>query len=165
MKTLAYITSMLSMAVLLSGCSTEPALPSADEIADMVIAEEMEALDRWSAGHPEEYGQHMSEDGTYTDDIMAQEMKIGSDDVNTYLATLAGMVPAHDYEMRNKHVQVYGDVAVLSFHYVGMMEGQEGDPWRATTVYHLVGGDWKCVHANWSLVKMPPAPAEAEAEM
>jgi ketosteroid isomerase-like protein len=56
-------------------------------------------------------------------------------------------------EMANEHVQVYGDVAVLSYNYVGSVKDKNGkiEPRRAksTRVYVKKGGKWMLVHANF----------------
>ena len=61
-------------------------------------------------------------------------------------------------EMANEKVQVYGDVAILSYNYMGMDKDATGtvEPTRAksTRVYVKRGRQWLLVHANF-------APAEA----
>ena len=61
-------------------------------------------------------------------------------------------------EMANEKVQVYGDVAILSYNYMGMDKDATGnvEPTRAksTRVYVKKGRQWLLVHANF-------APAEA----
>ena len=56
-------------------------------------------------------------------------------------------------EMANSKVQVYGDVAILSYNYVGMSQDKDGkvEPVRAksTRVYVKQGGKWMLVHANF----------------
>ena len=62
-------------------------------------------------------------------------------------------------EMANPHVQVYGDVAVLSYNFVGMVKGSDGEVTsffaKSTRVYVKDGGDWKLVHANFAPVTLP----------
>ena len=61
-------------------------------------------------------------------------------------------------EMANDKVQVFGDVAVLSYNFMGMSKDKDGkvEPTRAksTRVYVKQGGRWLLVHANF-------APADA----
>ncbi len=56
-------------------------------------------------------------------------------------------------EMANEKVQVYGDVAILSYNYVGAVKNKDGqvNPVRAksTRVYVKQGGKWMLVHANF----------------
>ncbi|MBI3949763.1 MAG: nuclear transport factor 2 family protein [Acidobacteria bacterium] len=56
-------------------------------------------------------------------------------------------------EMANEKVQVYGDVAILTYNYVGAVKNKDGqiEPTRAksTRVYVKQGGRWMLVHANF----------------
>ena len=62
-------------------------------------------------------------------------------------------------EMGNAKVQVYGDVAILSYNYLGMTKDDDGntEPVRAksTRVYVNKGGSWKLVHANFGADPRP----------
>ena len=63
-------------------------------------------------------------------------------------------------EMSNEKVQVYGDVAILSYNYLGLNKDKDGkmEPVRAKSsrVYVKERGQWWLVHANF-------APADAPA--
>ncbi len=62
-------------------------------------------------------------------------------------------------EMLNPKVQVYGDVAILSYNYAGVTINKDGEtkPNRAksTRVYAKQGGKWKLVHANFAPDPLP----------
>jgi ketosteroid isomerase-like protein len=62
-------------------------------------------------------------------------------------------------EMANEKVQVYGDVAILTYNYVGMSMDKDGktEPARAksTRVYVKQGGKWMLVHANFGADPLP----------
>ena len=62
-------------------------------------------------------------------------------------------------EMVNPKVQVYGDVAILSYNYVGVNQSKDGKTEngmaKSTRVYAKTGGKWQLVHANFAPV-MPP---------
>jgi ketosteroid isomerase-like protein len=57
-------------------------------------------------------------------------------------------------EMANEKVQVYGDVAILSYNFIGVAKDKDGkiEPTRAksTRVYVKKGGEWWLVHANFA---------------
>jgi len=59
-------------------------------------------------------------------------------------------------EAVNPKVQVYGDVAILSYNYVGYTKSPEGEIEpnlaKSTRVYAKIGGEWKLVHANFASV-------------
>ncbi len=63
-------------------------------------------------------------------------------------------------EMANSKVQVYnGDVAILSYNYVGLLKDKDGktEPSRAksTRVYVKQNGKWMLVHANFAPDPLP----------
>jgi ketosteroid isomerase-like protein len=62
-------------------------------------------------------------------------------------------------EMINPKVQLYGNVAVLSYNYVGVTQDKDGknEPTRAksTRVYVKQGNDWMLVHGNFAADPQP----------
>lgn len=119
-----------------------------------VLAQERRALDQWAAGHPSGFVDVDAEDGTYFDDIGAHRRIDGLAAMRTYAASLEGKIPPHRYELVDPKVQVYGDVAVLTLRYHPSTD--DGNPlqaWKATSVYRQTGGEWRRVHAHWSMVK------------
>ncbi|SRR5712691_1577913 len=62
-------------------------------------------------------------------------------------------------EMINPKVQVYGNVAILSYNYVGVVQDKDGKnmPVRAksTRVYVKQGSDWMLVHGNFGYDPLP----------
>ena len=62
-------------------------------------------------------------------------------------------------EMLNPKVQVYGDVAILTYNYAGVSRNKDGEtkPVRAksTRVYAKQSGKWKLVHANFAPDPLP----------
>jgi ketosteroid isomerase-like protein len=110
----------------------------------------------------------------------AEQMKNASDDytefngdyatrldgkaMNTQLAEAAGKASGKTIaaEMANPKVQVYnGDVAILTYNYVGVTQDKDGkqEPVRAksTRVFVKMGGKWMMVHANFGA---DPAPKQ-----
>jgi len=68
--------------------------------------------------------------------------------------TLRGQVmDSSGGSVANAKVQVYGDVAILSYNFVGVAKDKDGktEPTRAksTRVYVKKGGQWWLVHANF----------------
>jgi ketosteroid isomerase-like protein len=62
-------------------------------------------------------------------------------------------------DMQNAKVQVYGDVAILTYNYVGVDLHKDGKTAssvaKSTRVYVRTDGQWKLVHANFAPV-VPP---------
>ncbi len=59
-------------------------------------------------------------------------------------------------EMANEKVQVYGDVAILTYNFIGSIKDKDGEiePLlaKSTRVYVNQGGEWLLVHANFGAV-------------
>lgn len=134
-------------------CATRPGHGAEEAI----LAQEREALERWSSGDLEGYAQNAAEDVTYFDDIAAATRIDGLEAWRSYLASLDGQVPRHRYEIINPKVQVYGDLGILTLHYHAFaLDGTPLARWKATSVYRLENeDDWRVVHAHWSLIKEP----------
>lgn len=62
-------------------------------------------------------------------------------------------------EMLNPHVQFYGDVAILTYNYMGMTMSKDGKTTpnlaKSTRVYARKDGKWMLVHANFAAVVVP----------
>lgn len=123
----------------------------ADEIISLVKAQ-------WDAGIADpanvaEQFKNVADDytefnGDYSTrlDGKALVMKISQASSKDPARTLAG-------EMLNTRVQIYGDVAIISYNYAGVVKNKDGEtkPTRAksTRVYAKQSGKWKLVHANF----------------
>lgn len=59
-------------------------------------------------------------------------------------------------EMQNSKVQVYGDTAILTYNYVGLVRDKDGkltpSNAKSTRVYNRQNGRWMLVHANFAPV-------------
>ena len=161
MKTLVYFIAALlaffacttTVSNNISGNEETSGMQSDEEIASIVIARETESLTNWANGNPKGYAVNFDETGTYVDNIMAQDMLVGLNAVNAYLAKLDSMklIGKHSFKLVNPRVQVAGDAAILTLQYHSLSEdGSPGDPWKATVVYARSDEDWKVIHANWS---------------
>jgi ketosteroid isomerase-like protein len=62
-------------------------------------------------------------------------------------------------EMANPRVQVYGDTAILTYNYVGVLKDKDGkttpNAAKSTRVYTKMGDKWMLVHANFAPVAAP----------
>ena len=75
-------------------------------------------------------------------------------------ATRMGEVTPNDKamysDMRNAHVQVYGDTAILTYNFAGLRRAADGkvNPSlaKSTRAYAKLNGQWKLVHANFAPV-------------
>jgi ketosteroid isomerase-like protein len=78
---------------------------------------------------------------------------------NLYAASEKDGSKSLDSEMMNPKVQVYGDVAILTYSFVGVRQTKDGktqaSPGKSTRVYARQNGQWKLVHAHFSSVEIP----------
>jgi ketosteroid isomerase-like protein len=80
--------------------------------------------------------------------------------VGKSMATRMGEVTPNDKamysDMRNAHVQVYGDTAILTYNFAGLRRAADGKVApslaKSTRVYVKQGGKWMLVHANFAPV-------------
>ncbi|MDH3290199.1 MAG: nuclear transport factor 2 family protein [Gemmatimonadota bacterium] len=125
-----------------------------DNAEQAVLDQERRSLDEWAKGNPIGFAENDAEDATYFDDIGAHRLLDGHTAMRTYMASLQGNIPPHEYDLVDPKVQLLGDVAVLTLRYEPRMpNGDPLPPWKATSVYHRRNGKWRRVHAHWSMVK------------
>ena len=76
-----------------------------------------------------------------------------------YEATEKGGMKPIASEMMNPKVQVYGDVAILTYSFAGVNQTKDGktkaSAGKSTRVYARQNGQWKLVHAHFSSVETP----------
>ena len=84
--------------------------------------------------------------------------RLDGKDLNMRLgeASMSGSGELVAAEMANEKVQVYGDVAILSYNFIGMAKDKDGviEPVlaKSTRVYVKKDGKWMLVHANFAPV-------------
>lgn len=140
------------LTLLLPGCQPRPDGQSGTEEA--IVAQERRAMDRWAQGDPLGYLDIDAEDVTYFDDLGANSRINGIEAMRNYFTSLQGKIPPHRYEVVDPEVQVYGDVGILTLRYNAFAaDGKPLAHWKATSVYHRRGNEWRIVHAHWSKVK------------
>ena len=130
---------------------------------DPKVAAEVMAMARaqWAAeiaGKPvSEQTASMADD--YTEFSPGTPIRIDGKAMNSRLYQAASMDGAKPLasDMVNPKVQVYGDTAILTYNFVGMLQSKDGkvEPNNAvsTRVYSKVNGKWMLVHGHFSPVK------------
>jgi hypothetical protein len=140
--------SMLFLAVWLL-----PMLSLAAQTAEKkIIAIEKKTLDRWKNGDTFGFIEVADENITYFDPTLAGRID-GIKQFRDYLAPLKGTFSFPSYELLNPKVQLYGDIGVLTFNFVGHSEDGNTDAWNTTEVYRRVNNEWKIVSSHWSRTK------------
>jgi len=139
------------LAATLMAAAALPAL--AADIPATIIAMERAALDRSDA---KAFLEISANDVVYLDPALDKPLE-GLAALTAYYATF----PPPDGSrgvMSNAKVQVFGDVAVLSFHYVSHPGTKAQNVWNATEVYRKTGEVWRIVNTHWSLTSPLPQP-------
>ena len=156
----------LLVLMMIAGCSTLTSHVFGQD-ADKAIADTVIAMTKaqWAAGIKDptnvtEQSKDMSDD--YTEFNGDYATRIDGKAMNARLAEAAGKDTGKGLvaEMTNPKVQVYnGDVAILTYNYVGLSIDKEGKttPNRAksTRVYVKKDNKWMLVHANFAADPLP----------
>ena len=126
-------------------------MESEKETAEVIIAMERAALDRWSAGDPSGFLELSSPDVVYFDPFIQFRLD-GLEALREYYETLRGKVHIDRYELVNPKVQVCGDIAVLTFNFISYGEGNL-NRWNCTEVYRRIDGIWRIIQTHWSITR------------
>lgn len=127
-------------------------MPNAS-VSAQILARERHALDRWASGDPTGYVEILANDVSWQAATPGRGRVDGFDEVAGYLEGLKGTIPPHRYEVVDPRVQLYGDIGVLTLRYdAAAPDGQRMTPWKATSVYRRSDGEWRLVHAHWSIL-------------
>jgi len=119
---------------------------------EKIISIEKKTLDRWKNGDTFGFIEAAAEDITYFDPTLAVRID-GLKQFRDYLAPMKGTFSFPSYELLNPKVQLYGDIGVLTFNFIGHSEDGKSDAWNATEVYRRAGNEWKIVSSHWSKTK------------
>lgn len=123
----------------------------AEDVTSAIIAMERMALDRSDKGDPGGFIEISAADVVYQDPALDKPIE-GLEALKAYYAKFPAD-GAYRGEMQNAKVQVYDDIAVLSFHYISRKGTKKELFWNATEVYRKSGADWRIVNTHWSLTK------------
>lgn len=146
------ILAALLVSVVFGGCNSNTFHQNADQ---EIISLERSALDKWAQSNTGGFIDISADDVTWFDFAPGAQLRIdGIEALRTYMAPLTGQIPTHTYEIVNPKVQIYGNTAILTFHWKGTMtDGKPLGGWKVTSVYQWEDGKWCQVHAHWSVVQ------------
>ena len=116
-----------------------------------IIAMERTALDRWGKGDPSGFIEISAPEVVYFDPFLDRRLD-GLEALTRYYEAIRGKVQIDRYELINPKVQLYGDIAVLTFNYVSY-SGQVQSRWNCTEVYCCRDRRWRIIQTHWSLTK------------
>lgn len=151
---MAYRWIILLAAVLLSGCTQNHQInevPMEKEISGKIIAMEKAALNRWGNGDPSGFLEISASDVVYFDPSLDRRLN-GIDELKALYEGIRGKIHVDKYELIAPKVQLCGDIAILTFNYVGY-SGEKISRWNCTEVYRNQKDRWEIVHTHWSFTK------------
>src|SRR5512140_806865 len=124
-----------------------------EDIASVVIEIEKAALQRWGNGDPGGFLEITAADIVYFDPYVATRID-GLEALKVYYQEIWGKIHIDRFELLNPHVQVSGDLAVLTFNYVSYT-GEKPDRWNCTEVYRRdVKNGWEILQTHWSYTEV-----------
>ncbi len=122
------------------------------EIANEIIGMERAALERWNHGDPYGFLEISHPDVVYFDPSQERRLN-GLAALTSLYEPVGGQIRVDRYEIIDPKVQVYGDVALLTYNYLSERQG-ETQHWNCTEVYlKSPGSPWRIVHTHWSRTK------------
>ena len=157
----------LMLAIIASACASAFATSVSAQQVDQATADAVTAMVKaqWAAEIKDqtnvtEQTKDMSDD--YTEFNADYATRLDGKAMSSRLAEATGKASGKTIasEMANSKVQVYnGNVAILTYNYVGVIQDKDGktEPARAksTRVYVKKGEKWMLVHANFGADPLP----------
>jgi ketosteroid isomerase-like protein len=136
---------------------TPPVNPPQSEyrgvLGELLFLEEV-AMERWRWGDPQGFLELSADEVTCFDTGTPRRID-GLDALKAEYETRVGKAQYDLMQFVDPHVQIYGDVAVLSYRYFSTVLNADGSiasrtPWNRTEVFVKRRGEWKIVHIHWS---------------
>ncbi len=118
---------------------------------DAILAMERAALDRWGQGDPSGFLEICDPDIVYFDNGLDCRLE-GIAALAELYEKVRGKIRLDRYELPNAKVQLCGSAALLTYNFVGYVQG-EAHRWNCTEVYHRKNDDWRIIHTHWSVTK------------
>ncbi len=149
---LALFAAVWGVSVITGQASTEAA--RFEEIKRAVIAREKDSAKAWRDKNKAFFEGFMADDSTY---FGAMNPYLETDPKENFLPKFeqyTEMFKILDTQMYNPHVQVYGDIAILTYNSAstvnmgGRVMNYTG---KMTTVYRKQGDTWRVVHGHESV--------------
>lgn len=149
---LSLFAAVWGVCVITGHASTEAA--RAEEVARAVIAREKASAEAWRRKDKNFFATFMADDATY---FGAMNPYLETDPKENFLPKFeqyAEMFKILDTQMYNPRVQVYGDIAILTYNSAstinmgGRVINYTG---KVTSVYRRQGDTWRVVHGHESV--------------
>lgn len=158
-RILVALGALIASGTVLLAQTSKPAAASNKQAADEVIA-----LTRahWAAEMKKDaaaWGKNVADDYTVFEGAYPTRIDGKATMQHVVDGNFSGTDTLITAEMANEKVQVYGDVAILSYNYIASIRNKDGKVSpamaKSTRVYVRQGGQWMLVHANFAPVTAP----------
>ena len=144
---------LLLLSAFLVSCVQQIKSPTPEEAKAEVWNKITAAAEKWSQGNTMGYAECAAQDIVWIDELGAQIPIQGIEQLRTYLESFKGQVPAHEFKLLDPLFQAYDDLVIVTYRYQGTFNGELQAPWKVTSVYRYIDGDWLSAHENWTEVK------------
>lgn len=122
------------------------------EVLETILSQKQDPLKRWYSGDPYAYAELMADDVTYFAPNTDGRVD-GRSGVKESYAEFAGEVHVPNYKVLNPDIQLSGDLALHTCNLTELDDdGNAMNRWNATEVYRQTNGEWRMIHAHWSVV-------------
>ena len=127
--------------------------------ANVIIALERHALDRWGQGDPAGFLELYGDEISYFDPATGARLD-GHQTMAEYYRPWTGAIHIARYDMVNPQVVVGEDMALLTYNLVNYDRDDTGvesvgSRWNSTTVFRRENGAWRSIHSHWSFARHP----------
>jgi hypothetical protein len=119
-----------------------------DSIKSLILEKEKITLDRWYNGDPLGFIDNSWQDVTYFDASVTTRVD-SLEAFRNLLMPLKGLIHIPIHNMEKPLVQVFGDIAILTFTDLFTI-GENKYHWHATEIYQHRNNDWKLIHSHWT---------------
>lgn len=149
------LTIILTMIVgIVSTMKNTTAGEESGAVEKTLMTLETGAMERWRNGDPMGWAEISAPEVTYVDPGLTKPI-VGREEYASYLEKLKGKIHYQGSEFIQPKIEVYGDVAVLTYVYRSTVENPDGPAgqstlWNTTEVYARLDGGWKIIHTHWS---------------
>ena len=125
--------------------------PGYQEVKDALLADLHNALSSWYSGDTFPYAARFAEEFTYFDPLGVGRLT-RPEELHARYAPLQGDIDLPRFEVIEPVLQLLGRTAVLTFLLRQYdQEGPVGPTWTTTEVFRPIDGEWRIVHAHWSI--------------
>jgi hypothetical protein len=121
-------------------------------LAELIIALEHGALERWGRGDPSGFLEISAVDVVYFDPFQSRRLN-GIEELRALYESIRGRVQIAHSEMLNPHVQASGDMAVLTFNYTSEDRSGVTSRWNCTEVFRRDNDKWLIIQTHWSFTE------------